>query len=266
MYRDHSPRWLQILTVAAALIAVMPLIWLVMVSLRGNVFGGGELSLLNYRTVLFETQLPRNFLNSLAVASASAALTLLCALLGAYAATRFRFRGRSLLMHSLLATSLIPMIAILVPLYIYVAWAGLLNTYAILVIVYTGVFLPATLWLMQSFLEQVPVELEEAALVDGCTRFGAFRLILLPQLTPALIACGMIVFVNVWNEFLVALTLAPRHEMRTISVGLFFFIAESGVQWGRLTAGSVMSLLPPALMFLVLQRYLIHGLSAGAVK
>ena len=142
----------------------------------------------------------------------------------------------------------------------------LLNTYQVLVIVFTAWQLPGTLWLIRSYLDAVPVELEEAALVDGCTRFGAFVRIVLPQLAPGLIAAGFIVFVYVWNEFIIAVSLASKQDMRLVSVGLYFYLSDFGVEWGKIAAGAMLSLLPPVVLFLILQRHLIHGLSAGAFK
>lgn len=169
-------------------------------------------------------------------------------------------------MIALLLASMTPVIAVLVPLYAFAAKLQMLNTYQVLIIVFTAWQLPGTLWLIRGFLDSIPIELEEAALVDGCTRFGAFMRIILPQLKPGLIAAGLIVFVYVWNEFIIAVSLASKQEMRLVSVGLYFYLSDFGVEWGKIAAGAVLSMLPPAVLFFFLQRHLIHGLSAGSVK
>jgi ABC-type glycerol-3-phosphate transport system permease component len=249
--------------------AVVPLAWLLLISLQPSQNIGGaptSLTLANYAVVLFQSLFPRYILNSLCIALGSTACTLVCACLGAYAATRYRFFGRDATMVALLAASMTPVIALLVPLYSVGAGLHQLNTYQILIVVFTAWQLPGSLWLVRTYLGMVPVELEEAALTDGCSRFGAFVYVVLPQLVPALISCGLVVFVYVWNEFIVAVSLSSQQALRTIPVGLYFYMSEAGTEWGHIAAGAMISLLPPALLFLALQRHFIHGLAAGAVK
>jgi ABC-type glycerol-3-phosphate transport system permease component len=253
----------------AGLGAVVPLAWLFALSLdptQGVAGSGGGYTLRNYSAVLFESLMVRYFLNTAIIAVLTVFCTLTCACLGAYAASRFRFRGREVVMVGLLLASMTPVIAVLVPLYAYAAKLQMLNTYQVLIIVFTAWQLPGTLWLIRSFIDAIPVELEEAALVDGCTRAGAFVRIILPQLAPGLVAAGLIVFVYVWNEFIIAVSLASKQDMRMISVGLYFYLSDFGIEWGKIAAGAIISIVPPALLFLFLQRQLIHGLSAGAVK
>lgn len=269
MFRDRALLWMYLAVGCAALGAVLPLAWLFLLSLdpaQGIASSSGLYTLQNYAAVLFESLMGAYLLNTAIVAAATVFCTLFCACLGAYAASRFRFRGREAIMIGLLIASMTPVIAVLVPLYALAAKLQLLNTYSILVIVFTAWQLPGTLWLVRTFLDSIPVELEEAALVDGCGRIGAFVLIVLPQLVPGLVAAGLIVFVYVWNEFIIAVSLAAKQDMRLVSVGLYFYLSDFGVEWGKIAAGAIISILPPALLFLFLQRQLIHGLSAGAVK
>lgn len=269
MFRDKASPWMYAAAAAAGLGAVLPIAWLFLLSLdpaQGVSGSGSGYTLQNYAAVLFESAMPRYFLNTLVVALVTVFCTLTCACLGAYAASRFRFRGREVAMMGLLAASMTPVIAVLVPLYAYAATLQMLNTYQVLIIVFTAWQLPGTLWLVRSFLDAIPVETEEAALVDGCTRLGAFVRVVLPQLAPGLIAAGLIVFVYVWNEFIIAVSLAAKQEMRTVPVGLYFYLSDFGVEWGKIAAGAVLSMLPPAVLFLFLQQKLIHGLSAGSVK
>lgn len=269
MFRDKASWWMYVLVGLAGLGAVLPLAWLFLLSLdpsQGVAGSGGGFTLQHYSVVLFESLMGRYFLNTTIVAVLTVICTLVSACMGAYAASRFRFRGREVAMVGLLVASMTPVIAVLVPLYAYAAKMQMLNTYHVLIIVFTAWQLPGTLWLIRSFLDAIPIELEEAALVDGCTRFGAFMRIVLPQLMPGLIAAGLIVFVYVWNEFIIAVSLASKQEMRLVSVGLYFYLSDFGIEWGKIAAGAIVSIIPPALLFFLLQRNLIHGLSAGAVK
>lgn len=269
MFRDKAPWWAYIAIFLTSLGAVAPLAWLFLLSLdpnQGVASGSGVYSLKNYASVLFESMMAQYFVNTTIVALFTVFCTLTCATLGAYAASRFRFRGRETIMLVLLLASMTPVIAVLVPLYALAAKLQLLNTYSILVIVFTAWQIPGTLWLIRSFMNSIPPELEEAALVDGCSRAGAFFRIVLPQLVPGLVAAGLIVFVYVWNEFIIAVSLAAQQDMRLVSVGLYFYLSDFGVEWGKIAAGAIISIIPPAMLFLFLQRQLIHGLSAGAVK
>lgn len=269
MFRARALPWMYIVAVLAGLGAVLPLAWLFMLSLdpsQGASGSGVVYSLQNYSSVLFESLMGRYFLNAAIVAFSTVACTLTCACLGAYAASRYRFAGRQAAMVGLLVASMTPVIAVLVPLYAYAAKLHMLNTYQVLIVIFTAWQLPGTLWLIRSFMDAIPVELEEAALVDGCSRLRAFTRIVLPQLAPGLVAAGLIVFVYVWNEFIISVSLAPKQDMRLISVGLYFYLSDFGVEWGKIAAGAILSILPPAVLFLFLQRQLVHGLSAGAVK
>lgn len=269
MYRDRASRWLYVLVAGTSLVAVLPLAWLLLVSLRNSqaiAASSAGFTLSNYAVVLFQSMMPRYFLNTTIVAAFTVAATLVCACLGAYAASRYRFRGRESILVAILAASMTPVIAILVPLYLYAASLHMLNTYRILVVVFIAWQLPGSLWLLRSFIDMVPVEVEEAAQVDGCSRLGAFARVILPQLLPGLLAVGLIVFVYVWNEFIIAVSLSSRENMRIASVGLYFYISEFGIEWGHIAAAAILTLVPPAVAFLFMQRHLVNGLSAGALK
>ena len=269
MFRTKAAPWMYAIAILAGLGSVLPLAWLFLLSLnpsQGAIGSSAGYSLQNYAAVLFHSLMGRYLLNTTVVSLATVLCTLVCASLGAYAASRYRFAGREVAMMGLLIASMTPVIAVLVPLYTYAAHLGMLNTYQLLIIVFTAWQLPGTLWLMRSFMDAIPIELEEAALVDGCSRMRAFTKIVLPQLAPGLVASGLIVFVYVWNEFILAVSLSSQQDMRLISVGLYFYLSDFGVEWGKIAAGAMLSLLPPAILFLFLQRQLVHGLSAGAVK
>jgi ABC-type glycerol-3-phosphate transport system permease component len=193
-------------------------------------------------------------------------VALLVSVHAAYAMARFRFRGKNLVMLGLLATSMIPGIAILVPLYDLSVHAKLYDTFAGLVIVYAAWNVPILVWLLRGFFESVPIELEEAARIDGCSRLRAFYKIVLPMSQPGLLAAAIMVIMFVWNDFLIAFTLTISENRRLLSVGLYTYISNYGVEWGQLTAATMIALLPVVAVFFLLQRRLVEGLMAGALK
>lgn len=196
-------------------VAVGPLVWALLSSVKDEqtMFAypprllPDPLTFVHYHGVIFGTSLPRFFWNSLVVTGATVGLTLLVAVPGAYAAARFSFRGRESLLFLILSTAMIPGIAILVPLYMIARGVGLFDTHAALVLVYSAWQMPMTLWLLRGFIEAIPIELEEAAALDGCSRVGALWRIVVPLIRPGLLAAGIMVFVYVWNDFLIAVTI-----------------------------------------------------------
>ena len=269
VYRDRPARWLYVVVAGGGLTAVLPLAWLLLLSLRNSqaiAATGASLTLSNYATVLFQSMMPRYFFNTAVVAGCTVLVTLVCACLGAYAASRYRFAGRETVLITILTASMTPVIAILVPLYLYAASLHMLNTYQVLVIVFVAWQLPGSLWILRSYIDMVPIEIEEAAQIDGCSRIQAFVRVVIPQLAPGLIAVGLIVFVYVWNEFIIAMSMGSRQDMRIISAGLYFYVSEFGIEWGHIASAAILSLLPPTVAFLFMQRYMINGLSAGALR
>jgi len=223
-------------------------------------------TLTSYTQVWQQSNLPIYFRNSVIVTVASLVVALIVSVHAAYAMARFRFRGKNLVMLGLLATSMIPGIAILVPLYDLSVHAKLYDTFAGLVIVYAAWNVPILVWLLRGFFESVPIELEEAARIDGCSRLRAFYKIVLPMSQPGLLAAAIMVIMFVWNDFLIAFTLTISENRRLLSVGLYTYISNYGVEWGQLTAATMIALLPVVAVFFLLQRRLVEGLMAGALK
>ena len=220
----------------------------------------------SFTQVWQQSNLPIYFRNSVWVTLASLLLSLVLSVHAAYGLARFSFRGKATLMVALLATSMIPGIAILVPLYNLAVHTGLYNTHLAMIIVYAAWNVPMLVWLLKGFFEGIPAELEEAALVDGCGRLRAFYLIVLPMSRPGLLAGSIMAIMFVWNDFLISFTLAISDQKRLLPVGLFNYISNYGVEWGQLMAATVIALLPIIIAFFVLQRFLIQGLMSGAVK
>lgn len=203
--------------------------------------------------------------NSLLVAIGTTVLSLLVALLAATAAARFRFRGRRAYLLMILIVQMIPLEALVIPMYVVLRDAGLLNLLPLLIATYMAFVLPFTIWTLRGFVMAVPVELEEAAMVDGTTRWGAFWRVLFPLIAPGLVATGVFAFMQAWNEFILALTLVEQ-ENQTLPVWLGSFKTAQGTDWGGLMAGSTLFAIPVVVFFLIVQGRLTAGLTAGAVK
>lgn len=223
-------------------------------------------TLANYASAVLEGRFSRYLVNTLLVVFASLVLSSLLALHAAWATVRFRFAGREGLLLLMWATIMIPGIAVIVPLYMASVDLGLYDTLWALIIVYSAWLVPTLVWLLRGFIAAVPAELEEAARIDGCSRIGAFWRVTVPLLRPGLLAAGVLVFVMVWNEFLIGYSLTLSDENRMIQVGIYYFMTETGVEYGPLTAAAIVSVIPIAVLYALLQRAFIQGLTGGAVK
>jgi multiple sugar transport system permease protein len=206
------------------------------------------------------------FQNSLFVAGMSLLTSTVIALLGGYALARFQFRGKTLFLVAMLCTQFVPGAMMLIPLFEIFNAVGLTNNLWSLIISDTVFHLPLSLILMAGFIRNVPVELEEAAWVDGCTRIQAFRLVVLPLLKPGIVAVGSFAFISAWNNFLFAIMFMSTQSRFTVPVGLSYLLGEFGADFGALAAGGVVAIIPVVLLFAYVQKFLVQGLSAGAVK
>ncbi|HXR20245.1 MAG TPA: carbohydrate ABC transporter permease [Steroidobacteraceae bacterium] len=256
------------------LFALFPLFWLVKVALTPNelLYSEGirlwpsRISAEHFRFVLAHSDFPLYFRNSLIVSSATAVIVALVSGACGYGLSRFVFRGKSLLVALLLITQMFPLVMLVAPMFRLLAPLGLTNSLTGLVIVYTAFNAPFATFLMQSFFDGIPRELEEAAMIDGATRFGAFLHILLPLTLPGIAATGGFVFTAAWSELLFALMLISSAQASTFPVGLLSFVSKFSVDFGQMMAAGVLALIPACLFFLFIQRYLVRGLTAGAVK
>ncbi len=274
--RRSLPRRAALLSFAvlACIFAAGPIVWGVATALKpaAEVISypprllPSTISLESFRQVWNDSNFPVFFLNSLLVTGLATVASLVISVHAAYGLARFHFAGKTALMVGLLATSMIPGIAILVPLYNLSVHTGLYNSYAGLVLVYTAWNIPLLVWLLKGFFESVPLEMEEAALIDGCSRLRAFYTIVMPIARAGMLAGTIMGMMFVWNDFLIGFTLTITENRRLIPYGLFSFISNIGVDWGQLMAATVISLVPVIVAFLVLQKWLVQGLMAGAVK
>lgn len=203
--------------------------------------------------------------NSLIVATITTVVSLAASTSAAYAFSRYRFAGRKILMCMFLSNNMFPTVLLLIPLYSIMRKMGLLYTPWALVLAYTTFTIPFSVWLLNGFLNDLPITLEEAALVDGCHRGTAFLKIILPILSPCLVATGVYIFMTSWNEYTFAV-MFTNTDTRTIPVALKSLIGQLGVQWDLLTAGGIVTIIPVCIMFFFAQKRLVEGLTAGAVK
>lgn len=275
MKRSQSRKYLIGASAAAAcLFASFPVVWGVLTALKPAAevityppqLLPSRISFETFYQVWNDSNFPVFFRNSLWVTTVATLVSLAIAVHAAYGLARFNFAGKTFLMLGLLATSMIPGIAILVPLYNLSVQTGLYNTFTGLIVVYVAWNIPLLVWLLKGFFESVPVELEESAMIDGCTRTRAFYMIVLPMARPGMLAGSIMAMMFVWNDFLIGFTLAVTESKRLIPYGLYSFISNIGVDWGQLMAATVISLVPVLIAFLVLQKWLVQGLMAGAVK
>ncbi len=220
----------------------------------------------NYAKVIFESNIPRYFLNSVIVSFGATGLALILAIFASYGFARFRFPGKRLYQSFVLVGQLLPTAAIIVPLYIVLNWLGLINTYFGLILVYLILTLPLSVWMLIGYFKAIPVELEEAAIIDGSSRLGVLFRITLPLSLPGVVAVLVYAFVTTWNEFIFALCFATDSTVKTLPIGLSEFSTEFNTDWGAVMAASVLMTLPVALIFLGMQRLFIGGLTSGATK
>ncbi len=221
----------------------------------------------HYARLLFDTNFLRYFWNSVILSTATTFVVVVIATLGAYSLVRYRYRGRETLAFLVLFTYLLPSVVLILPLYLMLVQLGLSNTITSLVIAYTTFALPYALWLLRSFMAGIPEDLESAALVDGASRLGAFKDIILPQLLPGIISTALFTFILSWNEYLYALVLVNSDSARPLTTGVMnMLISSFNIEWSLLMAASVMMSVPLIIAFAFLQSYLTRGFGAGGVK
>ena len=259
---------------AIAVELVFPLYYAAVTSLKSGAevfrvdYWPRALSLDNYAAVLTEGAFPYNLLSSLIAATSVTLLALLLAVTAAYALSRVAFRGRGLLLMTILAVSMFPQIAVLAGLFELIRFLHLFNTIGALVFSYLIFTLPFTIWVLTAFMRDLPIEIEEAAIVDGASPWIIVTRIFVPLLGPALATTGLLAFIAAWNEFLFALTFTVSDRTRTVPVAIALLsgASEHEIPWGRIMAASVIVTAPLVALVLVFQRRIVTGLTAGGVK
>ena len=220
----------------------------------------------NYLDVWTVVPLRHYITNSVLLASGSTLLALICAIPAAYALARMRFSGRRIYLYAVIATQIFSPIVLLVGLFREMRWFGLMDSLWALVLINGAFFQAFAIWILSGYFASIPYSLEEAAWIDGCTRLGAVRRIVLPLALPGLVTTVIFVFIQSWNEFVVALTIILTETKKPLTVGIFSFFGRYDIEWGYVFATSLIATIPVVVLFLIIEKYLVSGLTAGGVK
>lgn len=257
------------------LLVILPIYWMVITSFKTNpeiinaqevTFFPKTFTLENYFSLFEMFNYGTLLQNSVILAVATGIIVTVFAIFGGYAMARYHFRGKGAVMLFFLITQMIPGILVMIPIYIFFSEAGLINTRLSLLIVYVIGNLPFSVITMRSFFERIPVSLEESAKVDGCSQMQSIFKIVLPIMFPGIVSVFIFAFIGAWNELISGTIYISSPELWTIPVGLKSLIGKYNVQWGNLMAGGVLAMLPTAVMFVFMQKFIVEGMTSGAVK
>ena len=256
------------------LIVLFPFYWMTVTSFKGedqmrsltSMFWPRPFMAENYQHLVSKTEFVSWYTNSVIVSVLSTILATAVGTIGAYALARLKFLGRGFMASATLITYLVPPSILFIPLYAQIKTLGLANSLFGLVLSYPSFTVPFVTWLLMGYFESIPEELEEAAMIDGATRFGAFRRVILPLAAPGVLAASLYAFTQAWNEFLYSLVFITDARLRTLPVGLASFITGDVYGWGYLMSGAVLTTLPVIAAYIYLQKYMVEGLTAGSVK
>jgi ABC-type glycerol-3-phosphate transport system permease component len=257
------------LTVLVLFLLVYPTAWVIIASFKSPaaIFSGefGDFTFENYVT-LFQTGFARNIFNSLYLCIGAVVISTFVSVLAAYCFSRMRFRAKRYIFGSVLLGQCFPWIILVTPLFILFAQLGLLNNHLSMLFVYTAISIPFSVYLLVGYLESVPRELDEAAIIDGCSRFGVIWRIVFPIMLPGVVATATYAFMLCWTEYLFALAFLTKMNLKTMPLGLYAFFGEDTTEWGNIMAASALTTFPTLILFLPLQSRMASGLAAGAVK
>jgi multiple sugar transport system permease protein len=257
------------------LVTAFPLVWMILTSVKPQfelfrippTFWPEQVTFEHYVRLIRETPFLLYMRNSLLLSFATTILVIVVATLGAHSLVRFSYPGRERIARLVLFTYLLPSVVLLLPLYLMMVWLGIANTLFSLVLAYTTFALPYALWLLRSFMQGIPDDLEAAALVDGASRMEAFVDVILPQALPGIISTALFTFILSWNEYLFALVLVNTDSARPLTTGVMgMLVSAFNIEWSLLMAAAVMMSIPLIIIFAFLQSYLTRGFGAGGVK
>lgn len=258
----------------AIVFALFPAIWMFVSSIKPSneifslppTFIANNPTFENYERVLFETDIPRAFLNSVLISSVTTACVILISVFAAYAFARFRFKGSKALSTGMLFGQMMPAVVLLIPLFKIYARLSLIDTYQVNIITNIAINLPMAVLTMTAFFRSIPKELDEAAMIDGCGRIRAIFKVLMPISTPGLVTVGIFTFLNTWEEFLFAFNFANSVKYKTLAVAIKDFKGQFIIDWGGMMSSAVVIAVPVLLVFLLCNKYFIKGITSGSVK
>jgi multiple sugar transport system permease protein len=251
-----------------------PVVWILLTSIKttGDIYAWPPVyiplhpTLQNYHVVLFGSKLGRYIANSVIVSSLSTVSVLFFASMAGYSIARIRFRGRQAILVFFLSMSMFPQLAIVPSLFVWFRQLGLINNFLGIVLAYTGLFSPIALWILATYFRTIPLEIEESAKLDGCGRLRILWSILMPLSIPGVIAAALIVFIQTWNEFFLALVILSKNLLRTATVGIALYPGEYAFPWELITTATFLAIVPIFILTAVFQKQIIGGLTAGSVK
>ncbi len=221
----------------------------------------------NYIFLLFNTDYPVFFKNTIKISVVTTMAALIVAVFAGYSLSRFNFKGRAYLGVLIIAVQMFPYVLLVIPLFTVMRTVGLIDTHISLIIAYGTFALPFSAWMLKGYFDTIPISLEEAAIIDGCSRLQVLFRIVLPLSAPGLVAVAMFAFILAWQEYIYALAFTRSSNMRTLTIGLAMMQGQHGrISWGQIMAGSFLACIPPILVFTVLQRFIVQGFTRGAVK
>lgn len=266
--------WLRLAALIVILNGTFPILWILATSLKTETeltrrpitWLPDDPTLGNYVRAFAEQPLPLYILNSAVVATLATLLSILVSALAAYALARLRIPGRALILAALVAVSTFPLITLMVPLFQLMRALGILNTYLALILPYAVLNLPVCTLVLTSFFEGIPQDLENAAMIDGCTRLGALWHVIVPLAAPGVFTAAILAFVNAWDEFLLALSFTSSQQMRTVAVGITLYQGEYAFPWPLISAALIVALVPIAVLIATFQERVVGGLTQGGLK
>ncbi len=257
-----------------SVVVLFPIYWLVVTSLKTeseiyrippSVFPI-KLTLENYDYALHQTKIPIYFLNSIIYAGGTLLVVIVCASLAAYSMSRFKFKGKAPYLMVVLLTQLMPLTTLIVPLYIIFGQFGWMNNRLAIIAVYSAIQIPIALWLLLGYFNSIPREIDEAATIDGCSKFQILMKMIMPLSKPGIMAVSISVLISIWQEFMLAMNFTSVDTLRPLMAGVSASITKAGIKWGQINATGLIALIPILIIYLFSQKNLIQGLTGGAVK
>lgn len=260
--------------VLASIIILFPIMWIIATSLKTQMdtfkipikFFSDNPTISSYIKMWAHRPYLRYIFNSLIVAGTSTLISLIVASLAAYGFSRYKFRSSNLLLILILEAQMVPIIVLVIPYFKIMTFLNLFDTIGGLIISYIAFILPFTIWILKGYFDSIPIELDEAAAIDGCSPFKTFWLIIFPVAVPGIIAAGIFAFVLAWNEFTLAYILINSNINLTIGVGIAYLFGEYSTSWNELMAAGMVASIVPAILFFTASKYLVSGLTSGAMK
>lgn len=265
---------LAVLVVVGVGIILAPIVWMVFASMRplAETFGSPpvwfprDINFDAYKTILIDPRQQRYQINSWIISLATAFVSISLGATAAYGFSRFKIRGANFILLSVLALQMLPGVSIIIPFVQLARWAGIWDTYLAMILANSAFALAISIWLLKGYVDSIPIDLEEAAMVDGCSRFQAFYKIVLPLMTPGLVGTATFAFLYAWNDFIFATVMRNGHELMPMTVAIGNFFTSHSRDWVSIMALNTMATLPVFILFILLQRWVIQGMTAGAVK